>query len=54
MVADVTGSSELERERDTILHNIITLESELVRGGTISKADYLQQRHELEQRLIHC
>ena len=52
MVAAVAGSSELERERDTILHKIITIESELDRGGATSKADYLQQRHELEQRLI--
>ena len=52
MVAAVDGSSELERERDAILHKIITIESELDRGGTISKAEYLHQRHELEQRLI--
>ncbi len=52
MVATLAGSSELERERDAILQSIISLEDQFNRGSATSKAEYLQQRHELEQRLI--
>ncbi len=52
MVVAVTGPSELERERDAIVQSIISLEDQVNRGSSISKAEYLRRRHELEQRLI--
>jgi hypothetical protein len=52
MVAAVARSNALERERDTLTQSIISLEDQFNRGGTTSMAEYLQRRHELEQRLI--
>ena len=47
----MAGSSDLEHERNTIVHNIISLENQFNRGRVASKDEYLRQRQELEQRL---
>lgn len=44
--------SDLERERNAIVHSIISLENQLIRGRVASKDEYLRQRQELEQRLL--
>ncbi|MBN2151488.1 MAG: hypothetical protein JW839_08585 [Candidatus Lokiarchaeota archaeon] len=48
----MAGSGELERERDALVQSIISLEDQFNRGRAVPKAEYLRQRHELEQRLV--
>jgi len=39
-------------ERDSLIKSILLLEDQYSRGDARSRADYLEQRHQMEQRLI--
>nr|MDO8114010.1 hypothetical protein [Candidatus Sigynarchaeota archaeon] len=43
---------DLERERDNLVKNILSLEDHIKRERTVSTTGYLEKRKELETRLI--